>query len=259
MHHPGYLHERDPTGETGVSDLERERSLIMASVQAHCGPRAECLKRRRLLGRAALLWGSISRVAVPRDVSWFDQADVLPRFTTSGERLGPNCNAASSGSDGAAWFIVPDDKTTTTGEEEEAGAGEREEEGREEDKTGRETGRGKGGEREGETGKEEEGGGKGGGGRGGGGSGGGKGGGGRGGKGKEAGGEERGGEEETGKARRKEEQREKGRREEERRRTKRKAKREGNEENQLERMNSSDLRRQKPDSCEHSIRVNVWQ
>ena len=39
----------------GLSDLERERSLIIASVHAHCGPRAECLGRRRLLGKAALL------------------------------------------------------------------------------------------------------------------------------------------------------------------------------------------------------------
>ena len=54
-HHYRYRHERDPTGETGLSDLERERSLIIASVHAHCGPRAECLGRRRLLGKATLL------------------------------------------------------------------------------------------------------------------------------------------------------------------------------------------------------------
>ena len=54
-HNYRYRHERELTGERGLSDLERERSLIIASVHARCGPRAECLARRRLLGKAARL------------------------------------------------------------------------------------------------------------------------------------------------------------------------------------------------------------
>ena len=185
-----YHHERWLTGERGLSDLERERSLIIASVHAHCDPRAECLGRRRLLGKAALLRGSISRVVGPRDISRFNWADALLFFRTSGKIFGRDGIAASSGSDGVTWCIVPDDQTTTTGEAEEAGEEDGKDGGEEDDATGREAEQGTDGEKE-ERGK--EGGGKGGGGRGGGERGGGKGGGGRGGKGREEGGGERGG------------------------------------------------------------------
>ena len=192
-------HERWLTGERGLSDLERERSLIIASVHAHSDPRAECLGRRRLLGKAALLKGSISLVVGPRDISRFSWADALLLFRTSGKIFGRDGIAASSGSDGATWCVVPDDQTTTTGEAEEAGEEDGKDGGEEDDAAGREAEQGADGETE-ET--EKEGGGKGGGGRGGGERGGGKGGGGRGGKGREEGGEERGegrgGEEEKG-------------------------------------------------------------
>ena len=101
MHSNRYHHERWLTGERGLSDLERERSLIIASVHAHCDPRAECLGRRRLLGKAALLRGSISRVVGPRDISRFNWADALLLFRTSGKIFGRDGIAASSGSDGA--------------------------------------------------------------------------------------------------------------------------------------------------------------
>ena len=101
MHSNGCHHERWLTGERGLSDLERERSLIIASVHAHCDPRAECLRRRRLLGKASLLKGSISLVAGPRDISKFNWAGVLLLFRTSGEIFGRDGIAAASGSVGA--------------------------------------------------------------------------------------------------------------------------------------------------------------